>query len=271
MDTNIISVSIVLPTYNGVRWIRRAIESVLTQTFTDWELMVLDDGSTEDISSLIPSDPRIIYIKYDTNTGIQRTLNRGLERARGKYIARIDDDDVWYDSQKLAHQVAFLDSHPEHVLVGTGVVVVNEGGKELTRYLLPVSDERIRWNILQKNCFIHSSVMYRREKFLYSESKKTRHAEDYDLWLRLGLEGKLANLPSYSVRFMARTNSLTARNRRIQAWHVLQCVWRYRHFYPRPWKGLCIGMIRYLFFLSCLTSLFSTELFYRLQSKQKSI
>lgn len=270
MDTHMM-VSIILPTYNGASRIDKSIESVLAQTFTDWELIVVDDGSTQDIQSILPMDPRIRYIKNDKNLGIQKTLNRGLVEAKGKYIARIDDDDVWNDANKLEKQVAFLESHADHVLVGTGVIVVNEQGKELQRYLLPETDQSIRTKLLQKNCFAHASVMFRNNGFRYSEDMSVRHVEDYELWLRLGRIGKFVNIPAHCVTLMVHTDSLTARNRVVQAKRILKLSWNYRQIYPNALFGICISLARYFFFTIQSVVPFPSKFVYWIQSKQKSM
>ncbi|MFA7192131.1 MAG: glycosyltransferase [Candidatus Paceibacterota bacterium] len=160
-------VSIIMPTYNGSKWIKRAIDSIKAQSYTDWELLVVDDGSTDDTGSIIKdlalNDHRIRYIKNDQNMGIQKTLNRGLREALGVYIARIDDDDIWCDIEKLAKQVEFLDKNPEYSLVGTNVILIDEKGNEISKSNRESSDLNIRKIILSKNPFAHSSVVFIRD------------------------------------------------------------------------------------------------------------
>ena len=221
---NTLKVSIILPTYNGSRFIQRSIESILLQSFADFELLVIDDGSTDSTAEIIQeatrSDSRIVYLKNEKNLGIQKTLNKGLRAAKNEYIARIDDDDLWVDEDKLKKQVEFLDTHPDYVLVGTGVIIQNEEGAELFSFLNPQTDEEIRKKILGKNCFTHSSVMFRKSAAIkfggYDESQETRHIEDYDLWLKLGTIGKIANLPCYSVRFTLRPGNISSKNKIVQ-------------------------------------------------------
>jgi glycosyltransferase involved in cell wall biosynthesis len=265
------TVSIILPTYNGSAWIRRAVDSVVAQSFIDWELIIIDDGSSEDIQGKLPSDPRIRYLKNASNLGIQKTLNRGLAEANGQYIARIDDDDMWSDTTKLEQQVAFLAANPDHVLIGTGVVLVDEKGNELSRYTLPTTDRAIRAKILRKNCFIHSSVVFRNNGVRYSEEKTVFHAEDYELWLRLGMQGKVANLPLYGVTFMVRSNSLTGRNRCIQAWRILKLAWKYKTMYPCVLIGIITASVRYLGFIGLAIVPVPRRLFHWVQKIQKSM
>jgi len=242
-------VSIILPTYNGSDRIQRAIESILAQTYQDWELIVIDDGSDDQTKtataiSLFLSDSRIKYLKNDHNLGIQKTLNRGLEQAKGTYIARIDDDDRWSDTTKLAQQVDFLDQRPNYVLVGTGIIMVDENDEELIRYLLPQDDRSIRQKILGKNCFVHSSVLFKKDAVQrvggYDESKDVLHLEDYDLWMKLGRVGLFANLPLYAVSFTLRSEGLSSKNKIHQAKKAFNIAKKYKHDYP----GYMFAVIR---------------------------
>lgn len=233
-------VSIILPTYNGAVRISDAIKSVLNQSYTNWELLVIDDGSKDNTKEIVENftktDSRVKYIKNENNLGIQKTLNKGIREAKGEYIARIDDDDIWCDSQKLEKQVEFLDKNKDYVLVGTGVIVVDEGGKELFRYLVSVSDYDIRERLLGKNCFVHSSVVFRKAIVLeiggYGEGSDVRHMEDYDLWLRIGLKGKFANLPMYSIKWCLRNGSLSSVNRIDIFKKIIYLIKSYKDFYP---------------------------------------
>jgi glycosyltransferase involved in cell wall biosynthesis len=249
-------VSIILPTYNGSKWIERAIRSILAQSFSGFELFVIDDGSTDNtekiVSELKIKDNRIIYLRNDQNLGIQKSLNRGLKEASGEYIARIDDDDEWIDQDKLKKQLEFLEANKNHVLVGTGVVMVNETGKELVRYLLPETDKQIRKQLLGKNCFVHSSVVFRKDVAIklggYDESPETKHVEDYDLWLKLGTVGKLANLPFHGVRFTLRPGNISSRNKLEQFKKDIKLTRKYKGEYPNYLSALVRGYLRLIFY-----------------------
>lgn len=245
-------VSILLPTYNGSRFISRSIESVLKQSFDDFELIIVDDGSSDmtgDIAQeFTRKDKRVVFISNKENIGIQRTLNNGLQIAKGEYIARIDDDDEWLDSKKLEEQVAFLDTHPEHVLVGTGVVVVDENRNELFRFHQPLDDASIRDRMLFKSCFMHSAVLFRKDTVLglggYSEDEAHRHVEDYDLWLKLGTVGKLANLPTYGIKFMLHKGAISAEYKPEQFRKNIELVKNFRNAYPRFRSALLFAYLR---------------------------
>lgn len=249
-------VSILLPSYNGEKFIARAIASVRNQSYPDWELLVLDDGSTdrtpEIVEEVMRSDPRVHYKKNEVNMGIQKTLNIGLRVAQGEYVARIDDDDEWVDQDKLARQTEFLDRHSDHLLIGTGTIVTDVSGKEIFRFLSPLVDEEVRRTLLRRNCFTHSSVMFRRDPVReaggYSEARGSRHVEDYELWLRLGLRGKLANLPFYSVRFTLHPSNISSRNKLTQLRRDVALVWRHRADYPASLRGVAESLSRYIYY-----------------------
>lgn len=246
------TVSIILPSYNGGKYIRTAIESILNQTFSDWELLIVDDGSVDNIKDIVveysKKDERIIYIKNENNLGIQKTLNKGIKEAKGEYIARIDDDDEWIDKDKLKKQVEFLDINQDYVLVGTGVIVVNESGDELFRYLLPETDQEIRSKILAKNCFVHSSIMFRKDTALslggYDESSDTKHIEDYNLWLRLGTLGNLHNIPIYAIKFALREGSISSANKQDQFRKNLKITKKFKNKYPNYFLAVIMSYIR---------------------------
>ena len=262
-------VSILLPTYKEPQYLIRSITSVLNQSFSDWELIVIDDGlvqnSKKSLFDFVQNDKRITVITNPQNLGIQKSLNEGLKAARGTYVARIDDDDEWIDTKKLHKQVAFLDEHFEYVLVGTGAVIVAPDGQQLTKYLLPESDIDIRKRILSKNCFIHSSVMFNKEKVLslggYSESDEVKHIEDYDLWLRLGQTGKMYIIPDYLIDFTLHKNSISSKNRRAQFKGNVKLTRKFKHAYPNYGKNLFIANIR--MFLYPLFDLIPDKLKYK--------
>jgi len=226
-----------MATYNRGQYLAEAINSILAQDFTDWELIIIDDGSTDDTYNiLLPylEDPRIKYFKNEKNLGICLTRNRALEKSTGEYIAVLDSDDVWLAKDKLSQQIDFLDFNYEYALVGTGVVIINEKGKELKRYVNPEGAIAIKNSLLAKNSFAHSSVLYRRETVLKlgAYPLNLNGIEDYDLWLRLGAKYKLHNLPRYDLGYRKHSGniSLTDRERLMRA--NLTLIKKYREFYP---------------------------------------
>ncbi len=239
------TVSIILSTCGKTPFILGAIKSVIEQTFKNWELLIISDPPIEEsvkkiIGDYIQKDSRIKYFENKVKLGFRKCLNQGLRKARGRYIARIDDDDIW-DSQKLEKQVNFLDSHKNYVLVGSGAIFIDEKGKELYRFLPPEKDEDIRQRILFRNPFVHSSVLFlakMAEKFGGYDDKLPEN-EDFDLWLKLGTVGKFYNLPEYLVQF--RTPSLKdniAKIRRARTKGFIFIIRRYSKNYPHYKKAL---------------------------------
>lgn len=247
-------VSVIMPTFNGRDYIRETIDSVLRQSFEDVEFLIVNDASTNsDTEKIIleyqNKDPRIVYLKNETNLKTSKSINRALKQAKGDYIARIDDDDLWLDKDKLKKQVEFLDKNPEYVLAGTGVVVINENGKKLFRYLHPEKDKDIRKKILTRNCFATASVLFRKDKALelggYDEYF-VYFAEDYNFWMQLGLIGKFYNIPEYSTAIRQHSKSVFARVRKITFWTDLKIIWKYKSKYPGFWKAFPLGILRWL-------------------------
>lgn len=189
-------VSVVLSVYNGASYLRPAIDSILTQTFTDFELLIVDDASTDDSAEIVESytDPRIIVIRNEVNQGLAVSLNRALDSACGTYVARMDADDVSLPT-RLATQVAFLDTHPEVVLVGSFARMLPSG--VLMRQ--PLTHEMLAPHLLFHTSFIHPTVMMRRiflneHHLRYDPS--FRQTQDYELFTRIARLGKVANIPT---------------------------------------------------------------------------
>ena len=193
-------------TYNRAHYIKQAIDSVLSQTFQDWELLILDDCSTDNTHEIISpflSDARIKYIKNEQNLGITKNRNRALSLSSGQYVAVLDSDDYWIDNSKLEKQDYFLDTNKEHALVGTGMIIVDGQGQILKKSISRSSNTLLKYSLLLKNFFCHSSVLYRRKEIIdlgsYDESLPIW--EDYDLWLKIGLKYKIANLNLYGTAY----------------------------------------------------------------------
>lgn len=247
-------ISIILPTYNGAKYLRRTIESIFPQSFSDWELIIVNDGSSDKSEDIIQEylnlDYRLVYIKNEINLGIQKTLNIGIEVSKGKYIARIDDDDVWIDNDKLKRQIEFFENNNDYILVGTGAIITDNNGKEITRYLMPLEDKQIRSKMLRTNCFIHSSVLFKKESLEIVGGYKGL-LEDYDLWLRLGLIGKMANIDTYSVRYSFNFDGVNTTNKNLRLKENLVLAKKYKKHYPNYFYSLIMGyskMFGYHFF-----------------------
>jgi Glycosyl transferase family 2 len=206
-------VTVLMTVFNGERHLREAIDSVLGQSFGDFELLVVDDGSTDGTAGVLGAitDPRVRITRNATNIGLTRSLNSGLALARGMLIARHDADDV-SEPDRLARQVAFLDANPDVALVGAAYRKIDERGAVLGDRMLPVDYDRIRW-VLHFYCpFVHSAVVFRAAvvRAMGDYDDAFVYAQDYDLWSRLAVAHRVANLPDSLVRYRMGTTTLTA-------------------------------------------------------------
>jgi glycosyltransferase involved in cell wall biosynthesis len=192
-------VTVLMSVYNGEIYLREAIESILSQTFRDFEFIILNDGSEDDSAQIIERycDTRIKVVENRQNLGLTRSLNRGLSMAQGEYIARMDADDISFPN-RLGAQVGFLDSNPEVGVLGTGFQLIDQLGKTGETLLFPGEHGLLRWMM----CFFfnpvaHPTVMMRREMVSmaggYNEQLST--SQDFDLWRRLSELTCLSNLP----------------------------------------------------------------------------
>lgn len=189
-------VSVVMTVYNGEPWTAEAVESVLGQTFTDFELVVIDDGSTDATADVLRGyrDERLRVI-CQSRAGQTAALNRALRLARAPLLARMDADDVALP-RRLERQMEFLAAHPEVGLLGTAGHEIAPTGKIVRTLTPPTDDHAIRRTLIRRNPFIHTSVMFRRALLdtvgEYDESFSV--AQDYDLWLRMSRRTRLATL-----------------------------------------------------------------------------
>lgn len=197
------TVSVVIPVYNGERYVRDAVTSILTQSFKNYELILIDDASSDGSLDILRSldDPRIRIERNDVNLGLAGTHNRGLDLARGRYIAMLDHDD-WSEPERLAEQVAFLDRHDDHVLVGSWAATMDAEGRICRRRKsYPRSAEEIHAGLLFGCCVFHPSITARTDVLReYRYSDRYAICDDFDLFVRLSRSHKLANVPTVLVR-----------------------------------------------------------------------
>ncbi|MBC5800146.1 MAG: glycosyltransferase [Candidatus Eremiobacteraeota bacterium] len=198
--------------HNAGRFVGAAIESVLAQSFKDFELLVIDDGSTDDSPAVITAftDRRIQYVQLD-RCGLARATNIALQRARGDYIAIMDADDLAYED-RLAKQVAVLDQEMRTVLVGSWIDVIDEHGQSRGERRYPTGDGAIRKALLRANPFAHPTLMYRRTAARdaggYRDVLPT--VEDYDFNLRLLRNGEGRNVPHKLLAYRTHAHSVKA-------------------------------------------------------------
>lgn len=192
-------VSIVMSVFNNAKTLRAAIESILTQTLTDWELIVINDGSTDRTAEILEEyaalDSRIKVYENSTNQGLASSLNRGWKAAKSDMIARMDADDLSHP-QRLARQVAFLDTHREIDVVGTSALIRTGSGDILGCSRRPTEPAILEERILWENPFFHPSVLMRKQflRLANGYDEKFIRSQDYEMWSRCVSWARYANI-----------------------------------------------------------------------------
>lgn len=204
-------VSVLLNVYNDEKYLAQCIESVLNQSYKDFELVVVNDGSTDGtldiVQRYLAQDERIVLLDLKTNVGRARAINTALKHARGEFNAKLDSDDYFYPD-KLRKQVAYLDEHEDCFLVACGVDMVDENSKRLLTVRPLKTEKAIAGRLLSKNTLFHSTILFRnagikyRDKFLY--------AQDYDLYLQILARGeKIEALQEVLAGYRVQTSSVS--------------------------------------------------------------
>lgn len=188
-------ISVIMSVYNGAPFLSEAIGSILNQTIEDFEFLIIDDASTDESAEVIKNfkDKRIKFIQNGTNLGLTRSLNKGLKAAQGKYIARMDADDISF-LVRFEKQLEVFKNDPDVILCGTGCQVF---GNEERIERVPSDSEEIKCRLLFGNVFVHPSVMLRKascfeNQIFYNEN--FNFVEDYEMWTRISFEGRMVNI-----------------------------------------------------------------------------
>lgn len=207
-------VSVLIPCYNCEQYVKEAVMSIMKQSYANLEILVINDGSTDNtgniLKELAEEDTRIVYIKNEKNLKLIATLNKGLDRCKGKYIARMDADDISVPT-RIEKQVDFLEKHPNIGIVGADIEFFKED-KKLSIWRMETKDKYIRTGLLFGSCFAHPVVMMRtsilREHHLYYNDDYP-HAEDYKLWCDIAQCTKLANIPEVLLYYRVNENQVS--------------------------------------------------------------
>lgn len=200
--------------FNGERFLREAVDSILNQTFKDFEFIIIDDGSTDKTSEILENyarqDDRIKIIVNSENIGLTKSLNKGIRQAKGKYIARMDANDI-ARIDRFEKQVDFMKNNLEIGIVGSSHYFINKKSKIIGKKIPPFKDKDLRKILIKYNVFCHSSIMIRKEVFekigFYDENWKS--AQDYELYFRIAKYFELANLGKPLVCWRVDKNSIS--------------------------------------------------------------
>ncbi len=235
MQNNKLICSILLSVHNGEETLSQCLSSIAAQTYTDYEIIIIDDASTDATPNIISHwqehfKQPITLITHKKNQGLTKSLNEGMKIAQGKYIARIDADDQWH-SEKLEKQIDYLQTHPKIGVLGTWYL--NATTKNSRTIKTPPSDSEIRHTIYRRNPFGHSTVIMRKKILteINGYNELLRFGQDRDLWFRLLNKTEFANIPKV---LCYRDISSTSTNKRQQIIQSIKTTSRYIRAHHAP-------------------------------------
>lgn len=212
-------VSVILPIHNASRYLRECLDSLLRQTWSDFEVLAIDDGSTDDSAEIVKSfsDPRIRLLQNPSNLRLIKTLNRGIQEARRPFLMRMDADDICFP-QRIERQLSWMRERPEIDVLGSWAIRIDERGRHGGVISKPQGDDLAYWSWVPTP-LIHPTVMIRRERVggdLYYDDQML-HCEDYELWLRLLSQGRvLENYPAPLLYYRIHPGGVSMQNRKVQ-------------------------------------------------------
>ena len=210
------TISVLMSVYNGARFLREAVDSILYQTFSDFEFIIVDDGSKDGTSEILESyrDARVVHMRNETNIGMTNSLVRAMGTAQGEFIARMDADDVSMP-ERLSYQVAELIRRPTLAAIFSAFDHIDSEGRVLKTITPPQGSQALREALLYSNPLAHSSVMFRRELLERAGGYDATWelAQDYELWFRLSQQFEIDSLPVVLQQLRIHSSSITARRR----------------------------------------------------------
>ena len=214
-------ISVIMSVFNGEKYLRESIESILNQTYSDFEFIIINDASTDKTKEILEKygqqDQRIKIINNLTNIGLTKSLNKALRIAQGEYIARQDADD-FSSAERFEKQIEFLEKNPEIKLLGTFGYSIDGAGKILREEKFPISPEEIKKTFIKRNQFIHGSIIIEKKALdqigFYNEDFET--TQDYELWFRFLRKFKTANLPLFLAKKRYLKNMVSLNKEKIQ-------------------------------------------------------
>lgn len=206
------------------------ITSVINQTFVELEFLIIQDDNTDEITKISNKianfDDRITIIKNSSNLGLIDSLNKGLNLASGKYIARIDVGDIWL-KEKLSKQVKLLETDDTLVICGTFATIIDKNGKFIKNSELSINNDEINNDInCCRNPFFHPSVMFRKHNKLQYNSDAL-YCEDYEMWIKYSYLGKMSNIPEYLLQYRIDFQSITNSKRYLAFWNISHIFFNY--------------------------------------------
>ncbi|TKC55811.1 glycosyltransferase [Pedobacter hiemivivus] len=216
-------ISVVMPVYNASQFLNQAIDSILTQTYTDFEFIIINDGSTDNTDTIINSytDNRIKYFINPVNLGIVETLNKGIDLARGKYLARMDADDIALP-ERFEKQYHLMEHNPQIAVCGSHAFNINDSGIKTGNNAFPIADKEIKAQLLFHNTFIHPTTFFKTEVIKkYKYQGDYHYAEDYYLLAQIATEHELANLDEELLLYRVHElNTTSTKSKEMKEAHI---------------------------------------------------
>ena len=244
-------VSVIIATYNRAEYIEKAIASVLSQTYEEIEIIIVDDGSTDNTKELLKeyteTTNKVRYI-YQENAGCWKARDKGIENANGKYIAILDSDDYWFYPNKLRDQVEFLETNSDYSLIGGWIRTIDNEYAAIGMSIYPEKDEDVRKIMLYENTFAHSTVMYRKRDWLkVGKYCGELPANDWHMWLKLGKLGKMYNFPKILTCYSTDSQNISQidANRKLKIDIAMRK--QYCGKYPNFWKAYILSWVSYYY------------------------
>jgi len=244
-------VSVVMPVWNASKYLTAAMHSIAGQSFSDYELIIVNDGSTDETETIIAEfarlDSRIILVQNKSRLGMGHVFNQGIFAARGEYIARMDGDDISH-RDRFMRQVSYLDAHPKVVVVGGQIELIDSRGVVTGARAYPIYDHELRRAMARVSPFAHPVTMFRREVAINLRGYDVRYApaEDLHFWVRFASLGLLANLPETLLRYRVHGGSVTAKHGMRMQWQSLRVrllAWR-RYGLPMTPADMALAVVQ---------------------------
>ena len=220
-------VTVLMSAYNGEKYLREAIDSILGQTFKDFEFLIINDGSTDKTGEILKSynDPRIKIINNNKNIGLTKSLNKGLKLARGEYIARQDADDISLPT-RFEEELKFFEKNSNVALVGTDYFLINEKDEIIHTVNCFTENRKLKEKLLEGNQFAHGSIIFKKECVekvgMYREEFK--FAQDFDFTLRISEEFDVANIPKSLYKWRINIDSVSVKKKTLQDKYALLAI-----------------------------------------------
>jgi glycosyltransferase involved in cell wall biosynthesis len=220
IDTSKPLVSVVMSVFNGAEYLRVAIESILTQTFTNFEFIIINDGSTDNSEDIVLSfkDSRIKYHLNEQNIGLTKSLNKGIRLSKGNYIARMDADDIAYPN-RFEEQVNYLEKHQQCGVCGTNIKLIDAESNLIRYHEYPNENKELKTRLLIGSIFVHPTVMIRKStltdySIFYNETYSS--SQDYDLWVQLAQYCDFSTIQNTLLDYRIHDNSISISKKESQ-------------------------------------------------------